>query len=458
MASNGGSITAKITGIVKEFNRSPSYGGKHLTPAKPDRFDLVFPHGILPKTIEDFISHQTIQREYLASAILAALSTAIGNSASLEVMPGYIVKCIFYMAIVAPPGASKSPALKKAFAAIERHDKILYESYLRLYDDFKRNLAEAERSKSQKPEKPAFPQIIVKDSTIEMVLKILSLNPVGCCLLADELSGFLNRMNQYKTGDEIQKWLELWSSASVLLQRITRDENKVEEPFCNIVGGIQPGVLASLSKADNEHNGFFHRFVFVYPEPQLKTSWQKVEVPRATLEAYDSVFNDLLAMRGEERVVYYLSDDANTTYASWFDSQNLTYNKSDNDQDKGIISKYQDYCLRFALLLQVVADGRNRKGLVSEESMKKAIHLTEYFFKNIKKALKILAPETPLDGLSEIHTSLFGSLPERFDAKTALGAGQLLGMKDSAIRMFLKRSVDKGIFSSTAHGQYAKNF
>jgi hypothetical protein len=458
MASNGGSITAKITGIVKEFNSSPSYAEKHLTPAKPDRFDLGFPHGILPDSIKDFISYQTIQREYLAAAILAALSTAIGNSASLEVMPGYVVKCIFYMAIVAPPGASKSPALKKAFAAIEKHDKALYEAYLRLLEDFKRNLAEAERSKSQKPDKPAFPQIIVKDSTIEMVLKILSHNPIGCCLLADELSGFLNRMNQYKTGDEVQKWLELWSSSSVLLQRITRDENKVEDPFCNIVGGIQPGVLSSLSKADNEHNGFFHRFVFVYPEPQLKTSWQKVEVPRTTLDAYNNVFESLLAMKDGERKVYYLSEDANATYASWFDSQNITYNKSDNDQDKGIISKYQDYCLRFALLLQVVADGRHRTGLVTKESVNKAILLTEYFFKNIKKALKILAPETPLDGLTEIHTNLFGSLPEKFDAKTALGAGQLLGMKDSAIRMFLKRSVEKGIFSSTAHGQYAKNF
>ena len=84
--------------------------------------------------------------------------------------------------------------------------------------------------KNPKPDKPNLKQAIIRDSTIEMGIKILSHNKAGCCVLADELSGFLKRMNQYKAGDEAQKWLELWSGSPVMLQRIGRDEDKASDP------------------------------------------------------------------------------------------------------------------------------------------------------------------------------------------------------------------------------------
>jgi hypothetical protein len=51
-----------------------------------------------------------IQHDYLAAGILGAIATAIGNTAVLKVMEDYFIKPIIYMAIVAPPGASKTPA------------------------------------------------------------------------------------------------------------------------------------------------------------------------------------------------------------------------------------------------------------------------------------------------------------------------------------------------------------
>lgn len=419
---------------------------------------LKFPYDIFPEAVQAFIFSQVIQHEYLAGATLVALSTAIGNSVVLEAMDGYNIKPVLYMAIVAPPGASKSPALKKAFKPLEEYDEELYRQYGLQIEEFKLNISRYEKDKKhmEKPEKPPFPQTLIKDSTIEMVVKILSNNKRGCCVLADELSGFLARMNQYKTGDEVQKWLEMWSGSPILLQRITRDENKVQDPYCNVVGGIQPGVLESLGKEENEHNGFYHRFLFVYPTPKDKESWLQVSVSQSVKQNFQHLFSQLLLQRNDNTTAYRLSDKANAIYKDWFDYKNRKYNSATSDHVKGIISKYQDYCLRLALLLQVIQDGSTRTGIVNESSMERAVRLTEYFLANMHKATKLLAPETPVDKLNGVYAELYNKLPQAFTTKNMVEIGRGLKMKDGTIKTFFFRN--KGLFTEIKKGQYEKNF
>lgn len=418
---------------------------------------LKFPYDIFPERIRNFISYQSIQHEYLAGAVLAALSTSIGNTAILEAKDGYIIKPVIYLAIIAPPGASKTPALKTAFAPLEDWDAELYARYQLQLQEYNKSLALYEKDKKayDKPEKPNFPQTLIKDSTIEMVIKILSVNKLGCAVYADELSGFLKRMNQYKAGDEVQKWLELWSGSTVLLQRISREENKVQDPFCTVVGGIQPGVLESLSKEENEHNGFFHRFLFVYPVPQDKTGWNAPQAPDIVKFDFINTFAEVLHHRTRDKVKYRLSDEANELYGQWFDYKNIKYNKAANEHVKGIIAKYQDYCLRFALLIQVADDGLNRKTKVTVESMEKAIRLTEYFLGNMHKAIKILAPESPVDKLPEHHKTIYNQLGDHFTTKSAIDIAKHHNVTEAAMKMFLRRNINK-LFNQKASGEYSK--
>lgn len=418
---------------------------------------LKFPYDVFPERIQNFISYQSIQHEYLAGAILGSLSTAIGNSVVLEAKDGYFVKPVIYLSIIAPPGASKTPAMKIAFSALEEHDSILYERYLIALEDYRLKMAlyKKDKSNADEPIKPEFPQTLIKDSTIEMVIKILSHNKAGCCVYADELSGFLKRMNQYKAGDEVQKWLELFSGSAVLLQRISREENKVQDPFCTIVGGIQPGVLESLSKEENEHNGFFHRWLFVYPKPQDKSSWKIPPAPQSVKNDYYNVFAEILSVRYGDKYKYRLSEDADQLYWQWHDYKNIKYNKATSEHVMGIIAKYQDYCLRLALLIQVAEDGAYRKTHISVISMEKAIRLTEYMLGNMHKAIKLLVPETPIDKLSEHHKKFYDGLPDSFSMKTAVSVGELNNITQGAVKMFIKRNITK-IFNQTGAGEYSK--
>lgn len=420
---------------------------------------LRFPYDIFPDAIMNYIRPQVIQHEYIAASLLASISTVIGNSAELEAMDGYNVKASIYIAIVAPPGASKTPALKKAFGPLEAEDDRKFRQYAREMQAYRQALSEHKKNKdhtAREPEKPNLQQLIIKDSTIEKVSEILSFNSLGCCVYADELAGFLNRMNQYKSGDEVQKWLSMWSSDSIMVQRVSREENKIMDPFCSIVGGIQPGVLEKLSRDENEANGFFHRFLFTYPAVQPKAEWQQISIPEAAKADFNAFFADLFEQRGE-KIKYELCREANDLYKKWFDYKNLKYNNATSDHAKGIIAKYQDYCLRLALLIQVMRDGRWRVGLVMPETMERAIRLTEYFLGNMHKASKILIPETPVDKLQGIHAELYAALPEAFTTKTAIEIGEKLKMKPENVKMFLTRNL-KVLVNKIERGSYEKMF
>jgi hypothetical protein len=111
-----------------------------------------------------------------------------------------------------------------------------------------------------------------------------------------------------------------------MVQRIGRDENKATDPFCTVVGGIQPGVLANLSKDENEHNGFIHRFLFIYPEPKEKSNWQIIEIPESVKADFNCLFSNILDFRKDENTEYTLEDSANELYAEWFNNKNKKYN------------------------------------------------------------------------------------------------------------------------------------
>lgn len=300
-------------------------------------------------------------------------------------------------------------------------------------------------------------QVIIEDATIEMTIKILSTNKNGNVLYADELSGYMQRMNQYKSGDEGTKWLTLWDGGDVMVQRMSRDENKATEPFISVVGGIQQGLLESLSSKENEHNGFYHRFLFAYPEPREKRGFLEwTEMPDIVEQEFEQLFETIINFRNNGSLENYtLSHDALLTYNEWFGHKNGKYNRATQDHIKGIISKYQNYCLRFALLLQVCHDRGQRSGMVDVVNMQRAIRLTEYFLGNMIKALRYLKPEAPTDKLPEPYNQLYAELGEIFSIRSAVELGAKYNVKESAVKMFIQRG-QKVLFNKIKHGEYEK--
>ena len=418
---------------------------------------MQFPYDIFPDYVSEYIKCHNIQHEYIAGFMLSSIATAIGNTCYLEALQGYIVKPILYIAIVANAGSAKTPSMKIAYDFLSKYDDEKYITFKKKSALYKEEKAifDKDKKSSTLPTLPILSQMIIQDATIETVINVLQYNNKGCVLMADELMGFIKRMNAYKQGDDLQKWLEMWDGSSIMLQRITREETKISDYTCNVVGGIQPGVLDQLSSGDNAYNGFYHRFLFCYPKPQEKATFGLLFKPEALKDKVKSYFEDLLYHRDNEQKTHYtLSQDAYNLYKGWHDFKNGYYNKATDDNVKGIIAKYQGYCLRFALILQAMQDGRYRPGIVMQDSMERAIRLTEYFFGNMNKALKVLNPETPIDKLKPPYDKIYEELPSKFSTKKGIEIAALNKVKEANFKVWL--SSNRKLFTPIERGVYEK--
>ena len=412
-------------------------------PLRQDR--MQFPYDIFPDYVTEYIKCHNIQHEYIASFIFSALTTAIGNTCYLEALDGYFVKPIIYLAVVANAGSAKSPSMKIAFDFLTQKDNERFIEYKKKKSSYleEKAIFDKDKKSNTPPTLPILSQTIIQDATIETVINVLQYNNKGCVLMADELIGFIKRMNAYKQGDDLQKWLEMWDGSSIMLQRITREETKIIDYTCNVVGGIQPGVLDQLSNGENAYNGFYHRFLFSYPNPQEKASFEQIYKPTHLKERVTALFSDLYAHRENDVKTHYtMYPEAMQLYKRWHDYKNTYYNKANNDNIKGIIAKYQGYCLRFALIIQAINDGNYRVGYIMQDSMERAIRLTEYFFANMNKALKLLDPETPIDSLKPPYDKIYFELPEIFTMKSGIFIADKHKVKTSAFKMFVLRQKD----------------
>jgi hypothetical protein len=442
-------IQAIADSIGIEINQQPI----EQQPISKDR--MQFPYDVFPQPIQDYIKSHRIQNEYIAGFMLSALSTAIGNTCYLEALQGYKLRTNLYMAIVAHAGGGKSPAMGIGYGYLKKLDDENYKTYKARLAAYNEEVAMMDKKDKHKPIKPILQQMVIDDATIETVINVLQYNPKGCCLVADELAGFIKRMSQYKDGDDAQKWLQMWSSETVFQQRVTVEERKIIDYTMGIVGGIQPGIMEILSKNENQYNGFYHRFLFVFPESEPKPSFDIISCPDYLKQQVEEIFNKLLIFRQNEiKDRYVLSADALALYKSWHDYKNIYYNRTEDENAKGIIAKYQAYCLRFALILQCCDDLDKRTCVVEQSAVERAIRLTEYFLGNMLKSLKILSPETPLDNMRKPYDSIYKELPEAFSVKTASEIAAKYMVKPPAVKMWLQRSRD--LFQKIQHGSYQK--
>jgi hypothetical protein len=156
----------------------------------------------------------------------------------------------------------------------------------------------------------------------------------------------------------------------------------------------------------------------------------------------------------EAKTKYILSPDSLSLYKRWHDYKNMYYNRTLDENAKGIIAKYQAYCLRFALIIQCCNDLDKRTGIVEQQAVERAIRITEYFLGNMLKSLKLLNPETPIDGLKAPYDKIYRELDVMFSTKTAIETAAKYGIKAPTLKMWLLNKRD--LFQRKEHGNYEK--
>jgi hypothetical protein len=187
-------------------------------------------------------------------AVLAALSSdadLIMPDSSREVP-------VVWIPLIAPRSGAKTPALTK------RAMPPLYDLEGEAHERFQRENAEWKELPDPlrlATPRPADPTLLVDDLTLEALGRKLNRGTGAALVSADELSGFLQSIGQYKrvSGDK-GRWLSLWSGVRWPLHRVgaARDGDlgialAIERPVVSIVGGLQPHLHYLLGDDDSGH-------------------------------------------------------------------------------------------------------------------------------------------------------------------------------------------------------------
>jgi len=157
-------------------------------------------------------------------------------------------------------------------------------------------------------------------------------------------------------------------------------------PCVSIIGSIQDDVIASF-KAKDIKDGFFERILFAIPLKMEKKYIRKKNPDDYMVEKFHSKMKALMDKVQENMGTKELglSDMAEDLFIDEVNKHVKPSNK--DDMISGILSKLDRYILRFALVLEVSNSFFEEKPIkqVSEDSMKKAIMLKDYFFANALK-------------------------------------------------------------------------
>ena len=211
-----------------------------------------------------------VPMDFPAIVAVACLSGAVGRRAVIQPKrtdTGWIVTPNLWAAIVAPPGAMKSPCIdaitkpinaiqadwrKEYEAASQAHAQKGEEAELRMgawREQFKASVKTG-KSAPLRPEgninEPKPKRLLMHDATFEALHRTMADNAGGIMVIRDELSGWMAQLDREGCEEERAFCLQAWNGNSPFtLDRIGRGSIHAEHCCLSMLGGIQPGRLRS---------------------------------------------------------------------------------------------------------------------------------------------------------------------------------------------------------------------
>lgn len=420
-----------------------------------------FPLEVLPATIQQFVGRCSddlgYEPDFMAGAILAAVSGAVGRSYTICLRPGWVESGVLWLSLIGRPGSGKSHPLRSALAPIYQRDKELYAEFAAGSDEYTQwqQLSKADRESIPEPLKPTLKKHLVGSVTLEALANVFRDNSRGVLLHSDEMKGWLSNFGRYTGGSDTEFWLSFWSGNPTLIDRATKEPIRIEHPFVSVAGTTQPGVLESLLK-DKTDNGLTDRILFVWPDVIKAKKWKNGEVDSSIFVPYNRAIEKLLDSQPTGINELRFSDEAAAVFEKFYDDLQTAIAREPNERQQSLLSKLDIHCARLALLLQMLryACDEAENTLVDETSVQSAIKLTRYFAKQAKKVHQHLFERSPVDDLDATKKAFYEALKEIFKTSEAVAIG--IGKYNYSERFVKKFLNERKLFSKVSHGVYEK--
>ena len=406
--------------------------------------------------------------DYTASAMIAAISVAIGNTHRVEVKRNWQESAIVYIAIVGRPGDCKSLPLTFVMRPLVNADWKNNQEFQKKHCEYQQAVAMSRKERisaglDEFPKEPKRLRYLVSDVTQEGLSAIHSHNPRGLCLWVDELSAWFKNFTRYNTGSEEQFWLSAFNGSTTMSDRKNcQNSIFIKRPFISVVGTIQKRLLTELANGERAANGFIDRILFAMTKSNDKPRWNEDEVRDDLDREWERILNRLLSVEcvvNEEKepmpMVMRFTADAKRRLYEW---QHENAALCDNEMSDNVVSffcKLEIYVLRFCLILRIVrwavSEEEPRPSDIEDDDVAGAIELAEYFRGNALSVLTCISEEK----LNELHRTVYEHLTEEFSTADGIRIAERFGMKDHTFKMFLTRNLNT-IFRRIRQGWYKK--
>jgi len=390
-----------------------------------------FPVHAMPTACRSLIKEATAALgcapELVALPMLATLSSAIGTGCIIEIKGGWREWAALFVAVVASPGAMKTPAAKVAKKPAFERQRGLGRTYADEKEDWKREVREwdVEKRDAQKagepapeePNPPTMTRCVASDTTVEALVAILEDNPRGLLVYKDELTGWVRSMDQYKggKGSDRQHWLSFWSGDEVVVDRKSRmgEPIIVAKPFVSLFGGIQPAMLGELGAGTED--GLMDRFLFAYPAPR-QVRFTEDEISAAAEARYAALYDALsnLTFATDEHgdpnpKPLKLTREARNLFAGVVDNLGTEMIAPGFPRKlEGVWAKMRGYLARLSLILAVCRclETHSPEERIEAEDVEAATKLLDYFKSHARRVYSELSAPDTLDLLAADLKSL----------------------------------------------------
>ena len=400
---------AKPWGELERFEQanSPEFPTEHL----PDKFR---------RFVEAVAEAHQVPVGLAAVHGIGVTGACIAGRVWVQPKPQWVEPTNLYVAVELPPGSRKSTTHKAMLAPLadleaeellESQDEIAVAlSEQRQLEARKKHLeSECGKKPSQKLHDeaiglakqlantpvPVAPRRIVDECTPEELTIILAAQGGRIFSTSDE-GGALDHISQYAPGrmPNMQVFLKGWDGSRIIVDRVMRGNNTIEEPLLSCSYVVQPDVLRKLA-ANPIYRGRGLPQRFLYGSPTVKFGEREIDAP-AVPEAVSRDYHDLL--RGlaqlEGKTVLELSPDATFDCRCWEKTiEGMLAVGGDLECVREWGSKLLGHTVRLAGILHCLKHGSPR-GQIGEDTMKAAVEIADkYFIPHAKHVLRRAAAD-----------------------------------------------------------------
>lgn len=319
-----------------------------------------FPVDVYPNAVQVLIAQTAeslcVHPDMLATAALPIFGALIGNSRRITThQKTWTEPPRIWAAIIADPGAKKSPAISRFMAPTSTIQDTLNEQHSHQIETWK-TLPKTDRPPAPKPIRWR-----LSDITTATIRDRLTTHPRGVLVYRDELTGWLETLSgkSFGGGGDRQQWLELWpENADMQVDRRTDNESTmIKQAFVGLLGGIQPDKIQRIAGNDG-NDGLLDRFLLSNP-PFVEQRWVAEQIDPAATAAYSELIQGLYELPTGEiggRIIpkHVAMDMGGQALArAWFDEHYAQTNnlRRTNSPLAGFWAKLDAYLYRVALIL-----------------------------------------------------------------------------------------------------------